>query len=282
MKRIIEFIVYTNIWVAIAVSSLCWFTGLLIENVDFNFIYFSFFATLLMYAYARWFSSPSREDDATSKLTDWASHNRLINIASGLIGAVGAIWFALSLNRLTLIWLLICGGISALYPLQFFKHGQLALRNIAGLKLFVISAIWAIVTVILPVTQVNQELSFDIILLTIQRFLFVMAITIPFDIRDLRIDHPDINTLPYRMGVKASRNFALLTLLIAEGGAVFMFFSHTISIAILIGQLIAYEITSLFIYRSSPNKPDLFFSFGVEGTSVLLFLMVYIFNYFWP
>lgn len=282
LKKLLEFIVYTNLWVALAVASLSAVTFKIIGQFSFVLIAFSFFATLFMYAYARWFIAPGRDDESASKLSTWKDKNRLLHILSGTIGAVGAIYFALKLNQTTLFWVLVCGGISALYPLQFLKHGQLALRNVAGLKLFVISAVWAVVTTVLPAMQSNLQFSFELGFLTLQRFLFVMAITIPFDIRDLRVDSPDINTLPYRLGVKNARRVALFALFLAEIGAVVMFFSNLISASNLVGQIFAFEATSTLIYRSSPKRPDLFFSFGVEGTSILLFSLVYIFTYFWP
>ncbi len=282
MKKALEFIVYSNLWVATAVASLCGLTMLLMTEVNMNVVLFAFFSTLLMYAYARWFVSPAREDEVTSKLTDWKSDHKLFYILSGLIGGVGSVYYALELSKSSLVVVMICAGISALYPVQFLQKGQLALRNVAGLKLFVISLVWAIVTVVLPAVEAGIDWSLDLTILTIQRFLFVMAITIPFDIRDLRIDHPDINTLPYRIGVKASRSLARLALLFAEASVVLMFFTNQIALPVLIAQLIVFEFTSLLIHRSTPNKSDLYFSFGVEATSILLFLMVFIFTYFWP
>lgn len=282
MKKALEFIVYANVWVATAVASLTALSMLLFGEYHWNVITFTFFGTLLMYAYARWFVSPAREDEVTSKLTDWKSDNKLYYLLSGLIGAIGSMWYVFTLSKNGLIIIIICAGVSALYPIQFLQKGQLALRNVAGLKLFVISAVWSIVTVILPAVELGKPLSFELVLFTFQRFLFVMAITIPFDIRDLRIDHPDINTLPYRIGVKASRNLSRLALLFAEASAVLLFFTNHISLPVLIAQLIVYELTSFLIHQSTPKKPDLYFSFVIEGASILLFSTVFIFTYFWP
>ena len=282
MKKALEFIVYANVWVATAVASLTALSMLLFGEYHWNVITFTFFGTLLMYAYARWFVSPAREDEVTSKLTDWKSDNKLYYLLSGLIGAIGSMWYVFTLSKNGLIIIIICAGVSALYPIQFLQKGQLALRNVAGLKLFVISAVWSIVTVILPAVELGKPLSFELVLFTFQRFLFVMAITIPFDIRDLRIDHLDINTLPYRIGVKASRNLSRLALLFAEASAVLLFFTNHISLPVLIAQLIVYELTSFLIHQSTPKKPDLYFSFVIEGASILLFSTVFIFTYFWP
>jgi 4-hydroxybenzoate polyprenyltransferase len=281
-KRILEAFVYTNVWVAIAVASLSALTMVVFHQFDFSLIAFTFFATLLMYAYARKFESPGRLSEATSKLTQWADANPLLFWVSAIIGLLGTLFFARFLHANTWIWVAGCAALSAIYPLQFIGNGAGGLRHVAGLKLLVISAVWAIVTVILPAAQTGATLSFEISWLAMQRFLFVMAITIPFDIRDLRIDSPSINTLPYLLGIKRARFIAHFSIFLAEVGAVFMYLTDFFSAGIMAGHLIAFELTSLLIYRSSPKRPDLFFSFWVEGTSVLLFLLVFIFNYFWP
>ena len=277
----LEVLVYTNIWVSLSVTALCALTFEFIGTYSYNLLWFVFFATLLMYAYARWFDSPAREEETVSKISLWTEKNRFLYWASGIIGLLGTLWFGLKLSSETWPWLAVCGGISALYPLQFFNPGGEALRNIAGLKLFIISAVWAMVTTVLPAAQVGEPIDFEVAVLTLQRFFFIMAITIPFDIRDLRIDSPRINTLPYIFGVKRARTIALMSLLIAEAGALGLYFGGLFSIGELIGQILAFEITSLLIYRSTPKKTDLYFSFGIEATSIILFLGVWVFNYFW-
>jgi hypothetical protein len=282
IKRIVEAFVYTNVWVALAVACLVTLTMQLLGATNYHLIAFTFFATLLMYGYARKFESPARDDEPASQLTQWTDANPILFWASSSIGFGGTIWFSQYLASSTWYWVAGCALLSAVYPLQFIGKGTGGLRNVAGLKLFVISVVWAIVTVILPAVQAGVKLDVDIAWLAMQRLLFVMAITIPFDIRDLRIDSPSINTLPYLLGVKRARFVAHFSIFLAEVGAVFMYLTGFFSAGEMAGHLIAFELTSLLIYRSSPKRPDLFFSFWVEGTSILLFLLVFIFNYFWP
>lgn len=282
IKRVLAFFVYTNVWVGIAVACLVATTMLLLGRYDFHLIAFTFFSTLLMYGYARKFESPAREDESISQLTQWTEANPILFWTSSIIGLAGTIWFVHFLNSSTWYWVAGCALLSVVYPLQFVGNGRGGLRNVAGLKLFVISTVWAIVTVVLPAVQIGVELDMDIAWLAMQRLLFIMAIIIPFDIRDLRIDSPAINTLPYLLGVKRARFFAHFSIFLAEVGAVFMYLTDFFTAGEMAGHLVAFELTSLLIYRSSPKRHDLFFSFWVEGTSVLLFLLVFIFNYFWP
>ena len=138
LKKLITALVYLNIWVAIAVASLCGFTFTILKKSDEYFLLFTFFATLLMYAYARLFEAPAREDSIQSEISIWTSSNKTLFILSGIAGLLGTIWFGQYLNPDIWPWLLACGIISVLYPLQYIKGGS-ALRNVAGLKVFIIS-----------------------------------------------------------------------------------------------------------------------------------------------
>ena len=69
LKKLLEFVVYTNLWVALAVASLSALTFKILGQFSWPLIAFSFFATLFMYAYARWFAAPARLVASTSQLT---------------------------------------------------------------------------------------------------------------------------------------------------------------------------------------------------------------------
>lgn len=283
IKRGLEIIVYANIWVSLGVVALTELTYILLGSQSNAALrYFVFSATLLTYAYARWFDSPARNSKNKSRLTDWAVHNPLLYLIAGVAGLGGSLFFVLQLSRDVWPWLAICALISTLYPLHIWARRHLALREIGGLKLFLIAAVWAIVTTILPAAQSGLPIDLPILLLTLQRFFFIVAITIPFDMRDLPIDNPQMHTLPNVLGLAKARNFALAANFVAELAAVAFYFLHFYGAGALFGQLVAFEITSILIYKSLPQKSDLYYSFWVEGLSVFLFLAVYFFNYFWP
>ena len=282
IKNSIETLVYANLWVALAVVSLCGLTFLHLGKVDYALLWFVFFATLLMYAYARWFEEPTNALQTRSKISVWQKNNHRLYLLSGLFGLFGSMWFALKLTPGTWAWLSICIAISAFYPLQIRAKGRVALRNVAGLKLFLISFVWALVSTILPATQVHEGLNTTVWLLFFQRFFFIVAITIPFDIRDLRVDSPAINTLPFVLGAAKSRYIALGCLLFATVAGIWYYSIDIYTLSEVYGQIFAFVIAGICIYKSSPKKSDLYFSFGVESTSIILFFAVLIFNYFWP
>lgn len=77
-----------------------------------------------------------------------------------------------------------------------FQKNLHLLRNIPGLKLFLIAFSWAGITVLFPLIQNYMSIRITDWITFIQRFLFVLVITIPFDIRDINYDNNELKTLP--------------------------------------------------------------------------------------
>ncbi len=98
-------------------------------------------------------------------------------------------------------------------PLPFTSFGTL--RNIPYMKIFIISFSWTIATVCLPLLfEGNSILNFPVLFLMIERFLFILAITIPFDVRDLKLDKEGgLLTIPSKIGMKKSLLLASFLLL---------------------------------------------------------------------
>jgi 4-hydroxybenzoate polyprenyltransferase len=99
-----------------------------------------------------------------------------------------------------LLTFLLLGIITTLYYLPFNrKRNQLFnLRQIPYLKTFLIAFVWSGVTIFLPSIDSGISL-FDskVILLFSERFLFIMAVAIPFDIRDMNKDRiSNLKTIP--------------------------------------------------------------------------------------
>lgn len=90
-------------------------------------------------------------------------------------------------------------AISAWYVLPFFK---VKLREVKILKSFSIAFCWTIVAVYFPQ---NEHLSIKSYFLIIGGFLFFLALTIPFDLRDMEKDGPGKTTIPQIIGVRSAK-----------------------------------------------------------------------------
>ena len=117
----------------------------------------------------------------------------------------------------------------------------------------------------------NISLNINTYLHLICRFLFVFAICIPFDIRDLKYDESNLKTLPIIFGASKARLIGLLSLLVFEIISITQFYFHQINF----GFLIAITFSCIFgcnlIIKSTQQKKDIYFSFWVESASVCLY-----------
>jgi len=103
-----------------------------------------------------------------------------------------------------------------LYVMPFtYKNERIkGLREIPVLKNILLSVVWALATVMIPLS-IN---SFDlyepaVIWMAFRRFLFVYALTVIFDIRDKKHDQAHgIWTLPMGVGIKYTKLLAITTL----------------------------------------------------------------------
>ena len=82
------------------------------------------------------------------------------------------------------------------------KKHNFKLREIPYLKIFLISFIWSASTIVLPLIQANEKIfSTPVSLLFTERFLFIFAIALQFDIRDMHADRrAGLKTIPTLIG----------------------------------------------------------------------------------
>jgi hypothetical protein len=101
------------------------------------------------------------------------------------------------------VFLIIIGLLYALIPM----------REISYLKLPLISFVWAIATVLLPLFLNGLEGRVEIIIVlavVLSRGLYISGLTIPFDVRDIEIDRLDMKTVPQAIGVYSSLCWAMI------------------------------------------------------------------------
>ena len=153
----------------------------------------------------------------------------------------------------------------------FYPFG---LRKAPFMKIFVISIVWTIGTTILLVLENNLIFSEDVILNIIARFLFVFAITIPFDIRDIKYDTGKLITLPLVFGVKRTQHLAFLALTICSIIHINQFLFNTLDLYCLLALILLYFISIIFVANSNQKRDDLYFSFLGESLSICSYLFL--------
>lgn len=180
----------------------------------------------------------------------------VFNICCGIISAV---LILMNHNEIRLMkWFLIV-ILGLLYNTSFLEN---YIRKIPLLKVFYVGLTWALINSWLIVPEFHPEIFFI-------SLLFVTALVLPFDIRDMKDDQ--VITFPILIGVQNTKYFAYLLI----------FISLMISIyALKTEYSFAFFITAVFtfilIYFSENSNKDSYFSFWVESCSgmPLLFLMM--------
>ncbi|MGB3608071.1 MAG: hypothetical protein WA775_03775 [Psychroserpens sp.] len=270
LKTIFDFYINSSIHVALAVYALSWLT-LLQFGIHFDepMLLFIFFSSITGYNFVKYFGLAKFHHRS---LADWL---RIIQVFS-LVCFFGLCFFALQLKTTTLLYVGIFAIATFLYavpliPKAIFLDQQMNLRSISGLKIYVIALVWTGVTVFLPLMNNEQELSNDVLIVAGQRFVFVMALMLPFEIRDLSYDSLRLSTIPQKIGVKRTKILGLL-LLIA-----FMGFEFLKSIVMLDQILVSGAISVLLLIVllfSKKNQIDYYSSFFVEGIPIIWLLLL--------
>ncbi len=151
------------------------------------------------------------------------------------------------------------------------------LRNLSGIKIFIVGFVWAGVTVIVPIIAAEMPISGDVLLTFFQRILIVVVLILPFEIRDVPYDSLNLKTLPQQMGVWNTKFLGELILLVC---LVFEFFKEESQIAYIASLLIFCLILGWMLIIVKADQKRYFASFWVEGLPILWFLLFMLFEIF--
>lgn len=264
IERIFSFYVFSNIHVALSTSCLVMLTLFQIGIEDYRTVLFVFCGTVIGYNFIR----AIEVNRLYPSMTHWIRSSAVWLILLNVIMFAGLIYSAFYFTWHDLGFIAPFFLLTLFYAFPF-KGRIRGLRNLPGVKLFLISAVWAGVTVLFPV-WVN-DLSFDshVWIVFWQRFLLISAITIPFDIRDLQLDSPDLATLPQTFGLAKSKAIAVFALL----AYALLFYRNDFSgMERGIGLAIAL-VSAGFVLGAGVYQNRFYSSFWVEGIPVLWFLL---------
>src|SRR5690606_33114653 len=152
------------------------------------------------------------------KYESWYRFKRPISTNLKIITALSAVAFVaagvffLMLKRQTQITGIIFFGLTALYTVPIFPKRP-NLRNLSGIKVYIVALCWAGVTTLMPIVEVGNEIVTDVILKFCQRFLLVLILILIFEIIDLSEDDPMLRTIPQIIGVRMTKLLNLILLL---------------------------------------------------------------------
>ncbi|SDG91163.1 UbiA prenyltransferase family protein [Psychroflexus sediminis] len=211
ISKLLKLYINSSIHVALAVVSFTCITyldfGLGIKS---RVLVFVFFSTLVAYTFVKYIPLVKKKNVI---LGDSLKFIFFLSAVSVLPVFISLFYFELEV--ISFIFLL--GIFTLLYVLPFLPKAK-NLRDVSGLKIFIIATVWTGVTVILPFLSSEVALSsldLEKTLYIMSRFLIVIALIIPFEIRDLKLDQIYLKTLPQVLGVFQTKVLGIVLTLVS-------------------------------------------------------------------
>ncbi|BDW91819.1 hypothetical protein LCL86_13550 [Muricauda ruestringensis] len=207
LKAIFDFYLDASIHVAVSVISMAGATFYLMgSSTDIYLLGFIFFSVIVCYNFIKY------GVEAYKYIIVSNAYHKLIQVFSFLSFGM-AILFLMRLDAK--IWVATIGlaVLSVLYAVPLLPRAR-NLRNLAGLKVYIVAFVWAGFTVLLPVLDADMPLDWDFAVTFIQRMLLVLILILPFEIRDLQWDHKSLRTLPQLLGERNTRRLGTILSLV--------------------------------------------------------------------
>ncbi len=265
LKKLFDFYLDASMHVAGSVFALVYVVGFLLELQDiFALAWFLFCGTIVSYNFMKY------GVEAKKYLIVVGGYRKGIQLIS--FAAFGycfySVWF---FNIETLIAIVVLVLISGVYILPVLPKIS-NFRRFGGLKIIIVALVWAGGTVILPVLNEERSLDEHVLILLVQVFLLVLVLILPFEIRDLKYDAVEMQTIPQRFGIFKTKLVGALIVLVICGlelfGQIFI-----IENTIVLFATISLALVLLLYTKKDP--PKYYVTFWVESVPMFWCLGLY-------
>jgi len=283
LRNIVRILVFGNCWVAFGATCMYWCTCIIHQikpQVDVSVGIFG--ATLFIYNYHRLFRKLAIYAWQRSERHRWIVANETLLKAFAIIGlTLTLIAFLPYVNVPLILKFLPFVLLTLLYVVPVWKtEGKwIRLRDLPFIKIALVAIVWSFVTVFVPfavididwIPNLSQWITFT------QRFIFIFAITVPFDIRDMAHDAKhNVKTFAGVLGVNKAKQLSnLLLILVAAiciSAYLFNFYSSGNAASMIISSLF----TSILIGRIQEDSDEWMYAGFLDGTMVDQFFWIWL------
>lgn len=267
-KRLLDFYINSSIHVALSVYALVRMTGYLftIDEIQVPAL-FTFFGTIVGYNFVKY--------DALARTQKIQMRTELKLIAAlSFCSFLATGYFFFQLEQTTKIIAFVFLIVTMLYTLPFFPNRKNA-RNWAGVKIYIVALCWVGVTLFLPILNAGISLDTFVGVVALQRFILIFVLILIFEIIDLKLDDPHLQTVPQLIGVrntKVAGSFLLGVFILLEFSGDHLF----LSVVVLKGCIAT--TTLLFLLFASEKKSKYYSSFWVESIPFFWWVLLLIFS----
>lgn len=228
------------------------------------FLLFSFLGAVTAYNFVKY--------SKVSKLY----HRRLTKSMKGIrvltiVSCILFIYLAKKVSVEALIYMLPFSLLTVLYVAPVFPNKK-NLRSLSGIKIFIIGVVWSGITVLVPLVHIRGDLNFDFLIEMIQRFLFIVVMMLPFEVRDLQYDDATLETIPQKIGVTRTKVFGSILLVVFLLLTVLK--TDMLSSIEILSTIIITTISLLFLWGTEKKQSEYYCSFWVESIPIMWLVIV--------
>jgi len=241
-----------------------------------------FFSTLADYNLHRLLAVYNHSDATqTGKLDLAAGHTQLLKalvvVASAGLGI--SLFFVKTDVLIALLPLALLAFLYSAFTRSKIIRANLLL-SIPGAKTFLLALVWASATVFIPALQGQLQLSKgQVLLLFIQRLIFIVAIAIPFDIRDMDTDsRAGIKTIPASFGTSRALGFSNLMLVISVVPALVQYLCS--GMAFILPACLVSTALILFLINNKKIKNLPFYYHGILDGSIIVYGLIILLSFY--
>lgn len=263
-RHLFDFYLNSSIHVALAVTA---FTVVTMFNlrleVDVFLLLFIFFGTIAGYNFTKYNAVEETASEKQQRSTQGI-------LFFSLVCLIPLFCFMFTQPLAVIIISGVMGLITISYSWPVLWRGS-NLRDITGLKIFVIAFVWSVVTVVLPFVSDKTEFTANFFIEYLQRFLFVIVLTLPFDIRDIRFDTWQMATIPQMIGIKRARVLGVILLCM-------VLLLEFLKTPLLLDQILVLAgistLTGFLVMQSVVKQTHYYASFWVESIPVIWWVLL--------
>ena len=265
-KKILDFYINSSIHVALAVVSLSLVTTISLGlEADKDLLIFIFFGTITGYNFVKYAGVAKLHHLSLAKSL------RSIQIFS-LFCFLGFIIALFQIDPVVILWIGLFGVFTLLYALPVFSKRR-NLRSISGIKIFIIAFVWSGVTVVLPAAETATAVGYQVFWEFVQRFLFVLVLILPFEIRDLKYDLQQLGTIPQNIGVTKTKLLGFLLLVLV---LLVEFIQSRLGSATFLSLLGTSVLTAGLTLNAKEQQSSYYSSFWVEAVPIFWLLLLWL------
>ncbi len=277
MKKLLEFILFSSIFIAACAVGFCIETNILLGLPlnSFSFYCFVFGATLLQY---NLHYSTKKIAVKNSERLRWSHNNKKLHFFLLVVGGLLILFSFFSFHLKHFLILGCLAAISFLYSFPFLPFGKKRrIKDYGLLKIVTLSLLWTLVTVWFPVNTLPVNgLLFTFVF--VKRFIFMFILCLLFDVRDIEIDRREkINTLAVILGKKQCYTLSYVLLLLFLAIALLQYF-YVPQLSFFLAMIISSLITFLVIQRTKKSNSDFIYLAGIDGMMLVQAILVYLFS----